>query len=245
MFPNNINNNNTSNNNVNNITVSTVTQNSISDFDNEIVTQKAGICNTTNSILASATASISTHNQPSRTSPSSGSQHRISIQVKVEENSASSNDDNSNGDCNSVLNPNNNNSISSNWPGACIYRCNISSDSRRYIYNEDKCVEAEVEPKNHDNETNHLIALRDQFLCPGSAFSTNTQQNGQHYIVSDNCKILFIKSFLTLFKPFYLIFLFNHSLNFSRDLKYISRIYLKLKPVLHLRHRYIFINVQN
>jgi hypothetical protein len=215
MFSNNINNNTNSNNNVNN---------SISDFDNEIVTQKAGICNTTNSILASATASISTHSQPSRASPSSVSQHRISIQVKVEENSASSNEDNSNGDCNSVI-PNNNNSISSNWPGACIYRCNISSDSRRYIYNEDKCVEPELEPKNHDNETNHLIALRDQFLCPGSAFSTNTQQNGQHYVVSDNCKILLIKSYLTLFKPIYLIFFQSFCEFFSRSEIYFENLF--------------------
>ena len=187
MFSNNINNNN----NANNMNVSTVIPNSLSDFDNEIITQKSGICNSTNSVLASATASISTHSQPSRTSPSSVSQHRISIQVKVEENSASSTEDNSNGDCNSVLNPtNNSHTISNNWPNACIYRCNISSDSRRYIYNDDKCLEADIDPKNQDNETDHLIALRDQFLCPGSAFSTNTQQNSQHYSVSDNCKFL-------------------------------------------------------
>ncbi|CAG2105269.1 unnamed protein product [Medioppia subpectinata] len=133
-------------------------------------------------ILASATASISTHGQTSRSTP------RISIQVKVEENSVSSAEDNSNGDgCNgSAVNAGQQLSAGNNWPNACIYKCNISADARRYVYSEDKCLEPDIESsKNQENETN-LIALRDQFLCNGSAFTTNAQQNSQHYNIVDN-----------------------------------------------------------
>ncbi|CAG2159703.1 unnamed protein product [Oppiella nova] len=176
---------NTTNNNTNGTNSGTVLPNNLSDFDSDLILHKASVCNT-NSILASATASISTHGQSNRPAP------RISIQVKVEENSASSsNEDNSNGEANgSALNSNSGQqlAIGNNWPNACIYKCNISAaaDARRYVYSEDKCIEPEVEPKNQENETNHLIALRDQFLCNGSAFSTNTQPNSQHYSIADN-----------------------------------------------------------
>ena len=192
MFSNNINNNNNTNVN-NNPNLTTIIPNNLNEFENDLVVHKTGICgNSSNSILASATASISTHNQTNRSSPSVN-QHRISIQVKVEENSASSNEDNSNGDCNGTVTNTPNSigqqlSVANNWPNACIYKCNISADSRRYIYNEDKCLETEIETKNQENEGNHLMALRDQFLCSGSAFSTNTPQNSQHYSLSDNCK---------------------------------------------------------
>lgn len=172
-------------NNNNAINGTSATTNS-REFDSQISSHK-GSCNSTNGILASATASISSHNQNSCTSPSALSQHRISIHVKVEENSTSSTEDNSGSD---ALNAHNNNN---NWPGACIYRCNINADTRRYIYNSDKCVEEGNDVKNHlDTDTNHLLALRDQFLCPGSAFSTNTQSNTQNYPISDNCKYALI-----------------------------------------------------
>ena len=169
--------------------VSSVVPNSLADFDNDLMAQKSGACNQSNSILASTTASISTHTRPSRSSPSIN-QHRISIQVKVEESSASSGEENSNG---TVANSGNHLGqqvlIGNQWPNSCIYTCNFSSDPRRYLQNDEKCVESEAETKIQENDSNNLVAQRDRLFCFSSAFATNAPQNNQQYF-TDNRKPL-------------------------------------------------------
>ena len=189
-------------NNQNNSTsnVTSVLTNNLSDFENDLIVHKSNVCNTSNSILASATTSISTLSRSNR-SPPSGNQHRISIQVKVEESSASSGEDNSNGTAN---NNNSGNhigvgqqvSIGNQWPNSCIYTCNFSADPRRYLQNEEKCLEQEIEAKIQENESNSLVAQRDRLFCLGSAFTTNTPQNNSQQYFPENSKTFIVFTFI-------------------------------------------------
>ena len=100
-----------------------------------------------------------------------------SEQIKVEENSASSAEDN---DCNPIQNNNNNNN---NWTQPCVsYQCN-----RRYnIYN-NNCIAENDKIDVHERKideaesstNNNLLALRDQVFCPGNSFLN--QSNVQNY----------------------------------------------------------------
>ena len=182
MFSNNTNNNSTTD-------VTTVLTNNLTDFENDLIVHKTGVCNSSNILASASTAStsISTNNRSNR-SPPSLNQHRISIQVKVEESSASSGEDNSNGTVNTNNHIGQQVSIANQWPNSCVYTCNFSTDPRRYLQSEDKCVEQEIDTKLQENESNNL-AQRERLFCFGSAFSTNTpQNNSQQYSFADNCE---------------------------------------------------------
>lgn len=95
-----------------------------------------------------------------------------SEQIKIEENSTSSAEDNN--DCNPIQNNNN------NWTQPCSYQCN-----RRYnIYNSNCIAENDKidvhERKIDETESstnNNLLTLRD--FCPGNSFLS--QSNVQNY----------------------------------------------------------------
>lgn len=123
-------------------------------------------------------------------SVSTAVQHRISIHVKVEENSASSTEESSTSvstECGSAAATSLSASNGLPWSGSCLYRCNLTND-RRCGYtgcDVERCQEeshnSNIKRISHSESepiVDNLLTSRDRF-SGSSAFSTSLSLTGQ------------------------------------------------------------------